>query len=311
MADTTEILQSIIAAKSAEADRQQKAVELGLNSFFKAAELRNKGNDLDTLLKYGQGADLALKTGNKPMYDMFNQGITGLMSTKVIPSQLTSALTQPTQPQTSQDMLTTGTTTSTNAFGIPTGQSITQKPKALADQEQQAKDLQTAGDLRKELIANPLVKEFQSISDYANRIDSILSTSLGSKDNKSKAISDQTLVTMFNKMLDPNSVVRESEYARTPEGISALSRLQGFVEKINKGGAGITDKERKDIGTTSKQLLDSTGNLYNQQLSRYEDLASTYKVDKNAVLGGFSKYESTKKKSNNTLQIGRFQVEVS
>ena len=80
---------------------------------------------------------------------------------------------------------------------------------------------------------------------------------------------DQSLITLFNKMLDPKSVVRMSEYMRTEENTSLLSRLtSGFTQKIS-GGAKISDSDRKalvdmarEFETISKEDFTSAHNEY-------------------------------------------------
>ena len=56
---------------------------------------------------------------------------------------------------------------------------------------------------------------------------------------------DQSLVMIFNKLTDPDSVVRESEYARTARNLPFISQLKGWIgAKMDKGGAGLTNVER-------------------------------------------------------------------
>jgi hypothetical protein len=59
---------------------------------------------------------------------------------------------------------------------------------------------------------------------------------------------------MFNKITDPQSVVRESEYARTASDLSLLNRLKGKYEKWASGGAGLTDEDRKAILDMSEKF---------------------------------------------------------
>jgi hypothetical protein len=60
--------------------------------------------------------------------------------------------------------------------------------------------------------------------------------------NAGKGVSPQVQaqVIAFNKMLDPGSVVREGEYARTYEGQSLLDRIQGTLQNITSGTGKIT-----------------------------------------------------------------------
>jgi hypothetical protein len=56
----------------------------------------------------------------------------------------------------------------------------------------------------------------------------------------------QTILVTFQKILDPTSVVRESEYARSVAGVSALRRIEGAIQNFIKGGA-VSVSEVKDI----------------------------------------------------------------
>lgn len=53
----------------------------------------------------------------------------------------------------------------------------------------------------------------------------------------------QSILVTFQKILDPTSVVRESEYMRTPAGLAIASRLRGIIEGFRLGGAGVPVNE--------------------------------------------------------------------
>jgi hypothetical protein len=70
------------------------------------------------------------------------------------------------------------------------------------------------------------------------------------------AASQAVLVT-YQKILDPDSVVRESEYARSPDGLSFISRIEGMVANITQGGAGVTADDLEEFSKTSELFLTS------------------------------------------------------
>ena len=166
----------------------------------------------------------------------------------------------------------------TSSRGIPTLKTDT--PVDVANR---------ASNLRKELIGNPIVKDYQEISSRVSSLDSLLKQA-NAGDNKSLGTLDQALVTTFNKITDPNSVVRESEYARTPEGGSIIARFEGNMQKLQKGGAGLTPELRTQLVSDAKVIADGVGQNYNQIISGYEDLAGQYKVDPKMVLGSLKKH---------------------
>lgn len=174
------------------------------------------------------------------------------------------------------------------------------QPKSAADKirefnielDQKAKlgELKRSGDLRRELTTSPIFKDFQVLKGSSRKIDVALKDALRSKGLRGKAIADQALIVMFNKIIDPNSVVRESEFARTPQGLSAINRIKGFAEKVAQGSVGITDQERNDISRVAKILLNVSGELFNQELDRFGLLADELKVGREKVLIGIKRF---------------------
>jgi hypothetical protein len=57
----------------------------------------------------------------------------------------------------------------------------------------------------------------------------------------------QSMITLFNKVLDPNSVVRESEYANTAEAAGAINTLLQFKDKIISGESIGEDAQKRII----------------------------------------------------------------
>lgn len=138
--------------------------------------------------------------------------------------------------------------------------------------------------LRKEFNAEQMYKNYNIIKvGYAN-MQKAYELSL-KPDMESRVASDQILGVTIQKLLDPTSVVRESEYARTPEGIALMHRLEGFQAKLQKGGMGLTDADRKALVDGAKMLLDSSSTMVNSHISRYADLSVASDVDPELVIG--------------------------
>ena len=97
----------------------------------------------------------------------------------------------------------------------------------------------------------------------------------------------QAILITFNKMLDPTSVVRESEYARSATGQSALETLKGYKDKILKGGAGVTLSELRSYKRFADQVvakaLESTIGPERLRISR---LAERFGVDPDLIFSG-------------------------
>lgn len=143
--------------------------------------------------------------------------------------------------------------------------------------------------VRKEVASLPTVK----VGDEAIKVYRNLNAAMQSyQDGKvDKNTVDQALIIMFQKMLDPGSVVREGEYERTRQGQSAYDAVSGNIAKLTQGGAGISDKTRQDMVTLAYELAQAQSNAMKRDLDQYK----TYYVDQLGmdpfeVLGAYNQY---------------------
>lgn len=94
----------------------------------------------------------------------------------------------------------------------------------------------------------------------------------------------QAIVTAFNKILDPASVVRESEYARTPEGQSLINRIEGYTTKLAQGGAGLSEAELGNIKDTANALSAGYKNYIANEEARIRNQASSYGLNMSNIV---------------------------
>jgi hypothetical protein len=95
----------------------------------------------------------------------------------------------------------------------------------------------------------------------------------------------QAVLVTFQKILDPTSVVRETEYARSAQGISMLARLQGMAERLQAGGAGVPDAELAAMVETARAMLSEMESHSSGQRSRIEAMAKKYQIDPVLIFG--------------------------
>lgn len=144
--------------------------------------------------------------------------------------------------------------------------------------------------LRKEFESLPEVKDYNVISPNIKSMDSLLAQAK-SGTLKNYVGLDQGLITMFNKLTDPKSVVRESEFARTPENLPLINRISGAIDKIQAGGGGLTIDDREALVLASKIIVNERGSLFNQRLEEFNALADEYGFDKSQVTKNLSPFE--------------------
>lgn len=154
-------------------------------------------------------------------------------------------------------------------------------------------------DLRKEFIDRPEVKEYVTVSTQVKSMDSMLENALAGNLDNQLAL-DQALITMYNKLTDPNSVVRESEYARTPENLPIVNRISGSIAKLKKGGAGLTNEDREALVMGAKIIGNERGYQFQRAKTEYDNLAKDYGIDSKLVtrtLPEFKPYEITPRRT--------------
>lgn len=154
-----------------------------------------------------------------------------------------------------------------------------------------------SSDLRKEFINRPEVKDFILVRTNVNAMDSMLNSAKeGNWSNLSTL--DQALITMYNKLTDPTSVVRESEYNRTPENIPTVNRIVGAIEKVNSGGAGLTLEDREALVLGAKIISTERGKQYKETRDNYTILSNKYGIDPSLVTGTLSEFKEYPKEEN-------------
>lgn len=112
--------------------------------------------------------------------------------------------------------------------------------------------------LRKEFIGQS--KDFVTIRDSYNRIKASV--------DKPSPAGDLALIFNYMKMLDPGSVVRESEFATAAASGSYGERIKAAVGKVMKGEK-LSDAMRTDF-------VDRSNKLYKSQLGSHEKLKGEY-----------------------------------
>lgn len=163
----------------------------------------------------------------------------------------------------------------------------------IAREEEKTSKTQTNKDrifstnLRNTFSNRPEVKDYVYVAANVKSMESLLAKAKmkGQAGYENKVALDQGLITMFNKLTDPNSVVRESEYARTPQNLPLVNRFTGAMLKVQQGGAGLTDKDREALVWGAQVILKERGAAHDATREYYSQLATEYGLDPDLVVG--------------------------
>lgn len=156
--------------------------------------------------------------------------------------------------------------------------------KVLGDVYKAAPSKMTPGisdvtSIRKEFGSHPVTKIYIEMSRQVKQLRSAYS-----KIGNNNAVVDQVLITIINKLLDPNSVVREGEYRRTAENLSFINRVKGKLEGYIRGGGGVTNEERKAILDMGMAFAKDAEATYKEFESNYKEMLRDFGIPQHWVI---------------------------
>jgi hypothetical protein len=126
------------------------------------------------------------------------------------------------------------------------------------------KDFSNSLSLRKEFNNEPVYKGHQEIKSAWNTIN------VGLK--QASPAGDLAAATKFMKLLDPTSVVRESELLLAMKANGALDRLYNYAQ-MRASGTLLTPTQRNDFKKLSDEFYQTATNQYNSKYGEYADIA--------------------------------------
>jgi hypothetical protein len=98
----------------------------------------------------------------------------------------------------------------------------------------------------------------------------------------------QVVLVTFQKILDPPSVVRESEYMRSAAGQALVTRIKGAVERLTKGGAGVPVDELEKFADLARQAALAQASGYSGAVKeRIGKTADRFKIPRELVFEDF------------------------
>jgi hypothetical protein len=97
----------------------------------------------------------------------------------------------------------------------------------------------------------------------------------------------QAIINGFNRMLEPGSVTRESEYARTPEGQALINSILGRAEAITKGGPGVRPQELEGFVTLANTFMERANKNAAAEKARVEAYAKRFNLPMELVVAEY------------------------
>ncbi len=234
-------------------------------------------------------------------------GNTYTVPVKIQPSALPPNILPPiygeqgvaTQPvDMAQPQITTkpGQVTSTTQ---PVGQ-LTQAP-IIKKQAQTKQDIfKQEQDARKDYIATPEVKAFNEMKSAYGQINAGL--------NAVSAAGDLTAATKFMKLLDPGSVVRESELYIAMDATGVLDKATNYYSRLSRGEK-LTPSQREDFRNIATQLYKAAENTKLNYDKQYEEIAKSNNLDPSKIIVNYKPTQPSQQIRNKADILKSYGVE--
>jgi hypothetical protein len=162
-------------------------------------------------------------------------------------------------------------------------------PKVTVDMTGGQKGFDNEMSLKKSFAAEPVYKAYGEMqSAYGQINDSLKAAS---------PAGDLAAATKFMKLLDPGSVVRESELGMAMAASGALDRATNYAQ-LRISGEKLTPTQREDFAKLSRELFSTATTAYNAKRGEFEQMGSAYGLDANRALGAPAKMPSKNIKVN-------------
>ena len=126
-------------------------------------------------------------------------------------------------------------------------------------------------------------KEWQGRSKMYNELQGTFNT-LQASASSANGPGDIALITGFMKMLDPGSVVRETEFATARDTAGLFTQLQNRLEKAQNGQL-LSPQQRKEYVALSQKYLDSAQKKADQEKKDLGIVVKNYRLNPENVFG--------------------------
>jgi hypothetical protein len=140
--------------------------------------------------------------------------------------------------------------------------------------------------LRSDFRAEPIYKGFEETKAAKLQIDQAakMATPAG----------DLAAATKIMKILDPGSVVRESELGMAMAATGVQDRVRNYAQMV-LDGTKLTPSQRKDFTELSNKLYNASAEQFNQKRDEYAGIAQRNNLDVDAAVGAPAKIKTANK----------------
>lgn len=131
-------------------------------------------------------------------------------------------------------------------------------------------------DLAKQFRADKTVQAHQLMQNELRQLESLAS--------EATPLSDQALITKFAKILDPGSVVRETEFAITERGGGLITAGMNLLDKT-RGKGRLQPEQRRQMLEAARSLTTGVSEEYKKKRQEFSQQGALYGARPEAIIG--------------------------
>ena len=143
--------------------------------------------------------------------------------------------------------------------------------------------------LRARYSADPLVKASSEMQNAFNTIEAAY--------QRPSAANDLAMATKYMKILDPTSVVRESEFALAVNATGLMDKVQNYAASVLEGKK-LNPNQRKDFYDSAKAINDAFQKQRGEVEAQYSEMATGYGLEPKNVIPSLRRRASDKTQAN-------------
>jgi hypothetical protein len=180
------------------------------------------------------------------------------------------------------------------------GVTLTQAPIVKKQAQSKQDKFKQEQDVRKDYISTPEVKAFNEMKTSFGQINAGL--------NAKSAAGDLTAATKFMKLLDPGSVVRESELYLAMDATGVLDKATNYYARLARGEK-LTPSQREDFRNIANQLFKAAENTKLNYDKQYEEIAKNNNLDPSKIIVNYKKTQPSGQPRNKADILKSYGVE--
>jgi hypothetical protein len=153
---------------------------------------------------------------------------------------------------------------------------LSESKKPLVVMTEGQKGFENTTDLKKQFGGEPIYKEFSGMQTAYSQVTSAI--------KEGTPIGDTAAATKIMKLLDPSSVVRETELGMAMAATGRMDRLKNYMD-LYISGKKLTDSQRTEFQSLADQLYNAAATAYNSKRGEYENIGKGFKLNTDLALG--------------------------